>query len=197
MEIELPYHHGDLRKALLQAAEDLLEEQGLQAITWRAVARRVGVSHAAPRNHFDSLAGLLGDLAADGFERLAERSRCAMADGSSPQQRMHAFGQAYILFALDHPNLFALMFRSELLDRKSPRLREASAALMNMLAAAAGAKDEQAISLKSAQRMALAWAEVHGLAVLLIEGRLAPLIDRIAPPMTQKEFIRHIVSAQN
>lgn len=196
MESVVPYHHGDLRKALLQAAEELLEEQGIQAITWRAVARRAGVSHAAPRNHFDSLADLLSDLAADGFARLTDRANFAMADASGPQQRMHALGEAYARFALAHPNLFGVMFRNERLDRKSARLREASAALMDMLAAASGAGDNGALSIETAERMALAWAQVHGLAILLIDGRLAPLVDRVSPAITQSEFFQRVATPE-
>src|SRR5579875_3424668 len=111
------YHHGDLRNALLAAAEAILEREGLNGLTLRAVARAGGVSHAAPAHHFGDLTGLLSELAAAGFRRLAERFDAAMAaSGAEPDARLAAMGRAYVAFARAHPGLFTLMFRSERLD---------------------------------------------------------------------------------
>src|SRR6516162_5040850 len=76
-----PYHHGSLRKALLDAAERILEENGIQGLTLRAAAREAGVSHAAPKNHFGDLSGLLSELAARGFERLSASMLAQTNDG--------------------------------------------------------------------------------------------------------------------
>jgi AcrR family transcriptional regulator len=85
------YHHGDLREALLTAAEQLLHEEGLQGLTLRACARRAGVSHAAPKHHFEDLSDLLSEVAARSFDRLAERLEAARAAlGDEPDERVAA-----------------------------------------------------------------------------------------------------------
>src|SRR3954469_21951019 len=83
---ESPYHHGALRDALLTAAETVLERDGLQGLTLRAVAREAGVSHAAPTHHFGDLTGLLSELAAIGFRRFGAAMRSAAASGSTPRE---------------------------------------------------------------------------------------------------------------
>src|SRR6516225_1367699 len=101
------YHHGDLKSAVLLAAEKILERDGLQAVTLRAVARAVGVSHTAPKNHFGDLMGLLSERAAVGYLRfaaaLAEAVNAASGDA---HDRLNAMGWAYVAFARAHPKLF-------------------------------------------------------------------------------------------
>ena len=75
------YHHGSLREALLQAAERILERDGIKGLTLRAAAREAGVSHAAPKNHFGDLSGLLSELAAVGFERFVATLQAGVRDG--------------------------------------------------------------------------------------------------------------------
>src|SRR6185436_19505734 len=88
-----PYHHGDLRTAVLAAAEKILEKDGVDALTLRAVARAVGVSHTAPKNHFGDLEGLLSELAAVGYLRYGEALSDAMDEaGADPRLRMRAMG---------------------------------------------------------------------------------------------------------
>src|ERR1700749_4417332 len=121
-----PYHPGDLRTAVLAAAEKILEREGPDTLSLRAVARAVGVSHTAPKNHFGDLEGLLSELAAVGYRRYGEALVAAMdAAGVEPRIRMPAMGRAYVGFARAHPSLFLLMFRSERLDMSRPALREA------------------------------------------------------------------------
>ena len=119
------YHHGSLREALLQAAERILERDGIQGLTLRAAAREAGVSHAAPKNHFGDLSGLLSELAAVGFERFVAMMQANVRDGDPPAPRMAAIGRGYVTFARAHPGLFVLMFRSERLDMSRPALRAA------------------------------------------------------------------------
>ena len=92
------YHHGSLRAALLQAAERILERDGIQGLTLRAAAREAGVSHAAPKNHFGDLAGLLSELAAVGFERFVATMQGNVRDDDPPAQRMAAIGRGYVTF---------------------------------------------------------------------------------------------------
>lgn len=161
-----PYHHGDLRAALLTVAESILEHEGFQALTLRHIARTAGVSHAAPAYHFGDLAGLLSDLATAGYQRFG----AAMAQ---PSGGLHGMGRAYVAFATAHPNLFQLMFRSDRLDFTRPALRTASQAALTGLAIATASPDAS----QSLPNLAATWAIAHGLALLLIDGRLAVLTD--------------------
>jgi AcrR family transcriptional regulator len=170
------YHHGNLRQALLSAAEGILARHGLGALTLRAAAREAGVSHAAPAHHFGDLRGLLTELAAAGFDRLVERVQgAARAAGADARSHM---GRAYIAFARENPALFQLMFRSHALDQSSPRLREAAIGAFSSFAGKFGSDstDEQK-SVATAAAVARAWSLVHGFAFLSIDGRLKPLLQ--------------------
>jgi AcrR family transcriptional regulator len=167
------YHHGDLRNALLDAAENLLREQGAGTLTLRACAREAGVSHAAPAHHFGNLSGLLTALAAAGFERLSQyQERAAKKAGAGRNERMAAFGVAYIEFALDHPALFDLMFRDRRIDRKDAAYLEAvrrSTALVNSEIGQAVPSSREQANLQWLR----VWSLVHGYATLASTGALA------------------------
>src|SRR5277367_6340117 len=104
------YHHGALRGALIRAARDILESEGYEGLTLRAAARRVGVSQAAPYNHFADKAALLAAIAAQGFREFAAAMRQEMDAEVEPQARLNATGIAYVAFATSNPGLFKLMF---------------------------------------------------------------------------------------
>jgi len=173
-----PYHHGALHAALLAAAQDILESQGLAALTLRAAARAAGVSHAAPKNHFGDLTGLLSELAAVGYREFSEALRAAAAAAASgrPEQRFQAVGHAYVRFARERTAMFLLMFRGERLDMQRPQLREAveeaRAALAGETATRIGRDTRQPPNAAQVGRMVGAWSTVHGFAMLLIDGRL-------------------------
>jgi AcrR family transcriptional regulator len=177
------YHHGSLKEALLQAAERILEREGIQGLTLRAAAREAGVSHAAPKNHFGDLAGLLSELAAVGFNRFVAAMQASTREGESPDRRMEAIGRGYVAFARAHPGLFLLMFRGERLDFTRPSLRAAVDASAGMLSGAVearrGAKVEAELTLAQAASIVGPWSLVHGFAMLLIDGRLKPLMARL------------------
>ncbi len=178
-----PYHHGDLRAALLAAAEEIVNRDGVAGLTLRGVARDVGASHAAPKNHFDDLTGLVSELAAVGFNRFAERMEVAAAGRSSPEHKLNAIGRAYVEFALAEPGLFQLMFRGERLDKARPALHEAMLRAFGTLTgsvAAAHEGDPDAARVTRAHA-ARAWSVVHGFAILLLDDRLNPLLDANAP----------------
>jgi AcrR family transcriptional regulator len=183
------YHHGSLREALLRAAERILERDGIQGLTLRAAAREAGVSHAAPKNHFGDLSGLLSDLAAMGFERIAAAMASAPRDGDEPGARLIAVGRSYVAFARGHPGLFQLMYRSERLNMGRPALRDAVAAAGQVLFGAVGAvRGEQLtpnLTLLQGAHVASAWSLVHGFAMLLLDGRLA----RAMPPDTDPDVL--------
>lgn len=180
-----PYHHGALRAALLEAAEAMLERDGIQALTLRAAARVAGVSHAAPAHHFGDLTGLLSELAATGYARFRAALLAEMAAADpTPAHQLHAMGLGYVRFARGHPGLFLLMFRGERLDPERPALREAMEAAYGALAEAAAAAGHPPPAgsevLPASGRLAdvtAAWAIAHGLAMLLIDGRLRGLAE--------------------
>ena len=170
-----PYHHGDLKAAVLAAAEKILEMEGIDALTLRAVARAVGVSHTAPKNHFGDLEGLLSELAAVGYRRFGVALSGAMERaGADPRQRLKAMGLAYVAFARAHPNLFLLMYRGDRLDMNSLSLRDAientRQSLKNATTSVAPALPLAPLQL--AARATASWALVHGFALLLLDGRL-------------------------
>lgn len=177
------YHHGSLREALLQAAERILERDGIQRLTLRAAAREAGVSHAAPKNHFGDMTGLLSELAAVGFERFVATMQGDVGEEESPDRRLGAIGHGYVAFARAHPDLFLLMFRSERLDLSRPALRAAIDASARVLSGAVGArrgeKAEATLTLPQAASFVAAWSLVHGFAMLLLDGRLKPVLARL------------------
>ena len=179
------YHHGSLREALLQAAERILEREGIQGLTLRAAARQAGVSHAAPKNHFGDLSGLLSELAAVGFERFVAMLQANVRDGDPPGQRMAAIGRGYVTFARTYPGLFLLMFRGERLDMSRPALRAAMDTSGRVLSGAIGARRKEEVEAKltlpQAADIVGAWSLVHGFAMLLLDGRLKSLLARLPP----------------
>jgi AcrR family transcriptional regulator len=196
-----PYHHGSLRQALLRAAEHILEHDGVQGLTLRAAAREAGVSHAAPKNHFGDIKGLLSDLAAVGFERLAGTMRANVNADDEPRARMSALGQGYIAFARANPGLFLLMFRGERLDVTRPALRTAMDAAFGLLSGTVTESEnspgEAKLTLSRAARIAGAWSLVHGLSMLLLDGRLKPLISRLPAGTDDAALVVAIFSASD
>ncbi len=157
-----PYHHGDLRRALLDAAVARMADGGVAALSLRELARDVGVSHAAPTHHFGDKTGLLAALASEGFDLLAERL-------AATWQRTHDFrevGVAYVLFALDHPVHFSVMFDPESQRVHSKELSTARDKAYTMLAGPLRSLDATA----DRDIATAAWSIAHGLASLLLAG---------------------------
>lgn len=173
-----PYHHGDLRGALIKAAEAELAERGLEEFSLRGVARRAGVSHAAPAHHFHDTAGLLTALAAEGFRRFVQRQLQRQKKANpDPVSQMVASGLGYIDFAMAHPALFRLMFSSGRPEHASPELAAAANDAFDQLErdvtrmfAPQGGRPERGDVLE-------VWALTHGLADLLNGGRMKYLCE--------------------
>jgi AcrR family transcriptional regulator len=181
---DTPYHHGALRDALLQAAERVLERDGLAGLTLRAVAREAGVSHAAPTHHFGDLTGLVSELAAIGFRQFNAAMTAASPPGIPPIERGMARAKAYIAYAQAHPGMYGLMFRTERLDYSRPSLHEAAEASFSGLASAIAASrheqiEQQHLTLEQAAAIARAWSLVHGFTMLLLDGRLKDVLRRL------------------
>jgi len=179
------YHHGDLREALLAAAEDLLREEGLQGLTLRACARRAGVSHAAPKHHFNDVAELLSEVSARGFNRLTDALKSARENATDdPVERFVAVSRTYVYFARDYQALFRLMFRWDALAAEHQALvAAAQRTFAEMTNSITVQRDEPDVSpetlhLRIADRglqndVLIGWSHIHGYAQLLIEGQFS------------------------
>ena len=173
------YHHGALKEALLTAAETLLKQGGVQALTLRAIAREAGVSHGAPAHHFPDLSALLSDLAATGFTRLV-----ATLESAFETKTRYPAIKAYVKFAMENSAMFALMFREDRLDPSRPNLRDSRLAALAILSQAIGVPPTtDDFSLKELGAMTAAWSLAHGLAVLATDHRLNPIL-KAAPEGT-------------
>ncbi|MFE7127593.1 TetR/AcrR family transcriptional regulator [Streptomyces sp. NPDC057617] len=167
-----PYHHGDLRTALLRQAERTLAEHGADGLSLRELAREVGVSHAAPRRHFPDKRALLDALAEVGYERLGRRLDAALngAEGDVTE-RLVLFAQVYVEFAVEHRELLGLMHGPKEGSR-GDRLREANdrafAAPVRLLAEARARGDIDPDTTGRADMAVLAL--LQGLAVLAATG---------------------------
>jgi AcrR family transcriptional regulator len=194
-----PYHHGSLKQAMLEAAERILERDGIAGLTLRGAAREAGASHAAPKNHFGDLSGLLSELAAVGFNRFREAMLAEAEAAATPAERMRSAGRGYVRFARANPGLFLLMFRGERLDMQRPALRKAADEAIAVLAGA-GASEVPApteLTLDQAARMAGAWAGVHGLAMLLIDGRLDAVLKRLPEGVTEDDLLARLLGPES
>jgi len=170
-----PYHHGDLRRALLDSALLMLGEPGgIGLLTLREVARRAGVSHAAPYRHFPSKEALLAEVAEEGFRRLNEEMlRRAETAGEDGLRRLSELGVGYVAFAAQFPAHFQVMF-STTLSSPHPALEEAGKAAFGTLLDSI-IQCQKAGLMRARDPMALAvtnWGLVHGLAQLIIHGQL-------------------------
>ena len=154
------YHHGDLRNALLEAARALLEEGPLADLSLRAVARRAGVSHAAPYRHFPNHEALLVELAVEGFAELRAGIAAVAPQSSAESDRIAKIGAAYMRFAASRPALARLMFGPQLPNRE--RFAELGAAADSIGIEIGDALHDPALGLA-------VWAAVHGLAMLILE----------------------------
>jgi len=175
-----PYHHGDLRRTLVDAAFALVTEEQDWGFSLREVSRRAGVSHTAAYNHFAEKRDLLAAVAAQGFDLLRARMSDAVAKAATPDGWFMASGHAYVGFAVEQPALYRLMFGQTLAARYADRpqgLRAAGAAAKAVLeeivvrGARAGrfavAPDDRAAL---AAAVLTSWSVVHGLSTLIIDG---------------------------
>ncbi|KGF68023.1 hypothetical protein LL06_19110 [Hoeflea sp. BAL378] len=173
------YHHGDLRAALLKAAEAVLAETGVHGFSLRAVAKRVGVSHSAPAHHFGDAKGLLDALATEGFRRFlaAMEARQAAEPSGDPRARLHASGLGYLDFALGSPALFRLMFSDDKPAPKSQQLADAAkASFLHLVDGVARLRGVSPYDNAAAMTDVMAiWSMVHGFSELFISGRLGPV----------------------
>lgn len=163
-----PYHHGELRSAVLTAALEVIEESGTARLSLRDLARRAGVSHAAPAHHFGDKAGLLTAIATQGYDRLADVLEAA-ADNDDPLLDM---GVAYVGFATEHRAYFEVMFRPDLYDADDPGMQAAAGRAETALAEGVGTKVGGGRGHSQEVAGVAAWSLVHGFATLWLAGAL-------------------------
>jgi AcrR family transcriptional regulator len=184
------YHHGDLRQALIDAASEMVREEGLSNLSLRKIARRVGVTHSAPYRHFEDKRALVAALAEAGFAELHDYMVRERDDQEgTPTEALYALGLAYVLFAADKPYYFRLMFGPEVRDEKRyPKLAEAHDAAFALLhRAVEDCQNAGLIRDGSPQKHArTCWTLVHGIASLCVND----LIDN-----SSRETIEEVVRA--
>lgn len=172
------YHHGDLQAALVSEGVALVESEGVDALSLREVARRAGVSPTAVYRHFPDKRALVGALAAEALRRLGEAQRDAAEAAGGGPAGFSATGRAYVRFALANPGLFRLTYADCDLPRSAFDGDDLASELLIGNARQLAGGDEQ-----KAQRLALqAWAVAHGLAMLMLDGRVSPedaIIDSV------------------
>jgi AcrR family transcriptional regulator len=162
------YNHGDLRAALLDAADGLLDEGGVEAVSLREVARRTGVTATATYRHFSDKESLLAALALRGFQAFGMALQKGAAKSDNPLASM---GQTYVRFALARPGRFRLMFGPAVADRdRHPELKAAVEAVTQGFGQAIQSRsDLDAAPAVTALRL---WSMIHGLCHLLLDGML-------------------------
>lgn len=168
------YHHGDLRRALLDEALRTIQEGGVDALTLRTIGLRLGVSRTALYRHFADKRALLSSVATEGFRLLTERLVAAWNAGGV--RGFNAMGTAYIRFAMANPSHYRVMFGGFVDDR--PRdadlVRESTAAFQALVDAIVALQKEGVVRKDDPQQLAqFIWAAVHGVSMLIIDGQLA------------------------
>ncbi len=180
------YHHGDLRQAMIEAAEAVLAEKGVGGFTLRECARRAGVSPAAPAHHFGNLVGLLTAIATLGFDDLSNTMEAAVADAvSDGRDRLAAIAEAYLAVALARPGRFRVVFGRLGLKREDEQLRQAGIRAFGILVRetklALGRQDaEDAPTLLPSSyaedadlgTILFVWSLTHGFSTMLVDGQL-------------------------
>lgn len=167
------YHHGDLPRQLLAYAAEMAAQTGPESITLRELARRTGVTHAAPTHHFGTRRGLLTALATEGF---------GLINGALSRHRgqLHEMGVAYVMWALDHPGHYAVMWQPRLLDESSAELNAVRGRAWELLSGAVAACEQTADAPQAQADALAAFAVVHGLSSIWLSGALAPPADAAA-----------------
>jgi AcrR family transcriptional regulator len=169
-----PYHHGNLRRALLDEALATIRAEGVHALTLREIGARVGVSRTALYRHFADKRALLTAVATEGFRALREQLVAAWEEGGRGPAAFHAMGQAYIRFAVANPPHYSVMFGGFVEPAREPELAaEAGGAFQALVDALSTLKRDRVVRGDDTVLMAkFVWSVVHGVAMLAIDGQL-------------------------
>lgn len=169
------YHHGDLKNALIQAGIEILSKEGIQALSLRSVAKRAGVSHAAPYAHFADKQALIAAIAAEGYKKLYHRLSSAQQAEAEPLPRLTATAHAYLQFALDEPDHFRITFAGVVeAEQNYPEYVEQSKQCFGLVVEVVAACQEKGLfAEKDTQLVAVSvWSCIHGFVQLLLSNQL-------------------------
>jgi AcrR family transcriptional regulator len=176
-KLPVPYHHGDLRRALLVEAARTIREEGIEAVTLRAVGARLGVSRTALYRHFADKSALLAAVAREGFQRFREDLTEAWTEAGGGRPGFAAMGRAYVRFALANSSHYRVMFGNfrDLSTRDPELAADASAAFQVLVGALVTLQKDSLVRPDEILTLArYIWATVHGIAMLAIDGQLGP-----------------------
>lgn len=167
-----PYHHGDLRRAIIDTAMQMLTEEGDWQFTLREIARRAGVSHAAPYKHFPDKAALLAEIALIGFDRLHEALAASQSTSADVSLTLAAMSHAYLEFGHANPALYRLMFGGDV--GKDVHLDERALGPFELLISVLERGQAAGLIRKRPVRgqATACWSQLHGLTMLMLDGRL-------------------------
>ncbi len=187
------YHHGDLKNALIQAGIEILSKEGMQALSLRAVAKKAGVSHAAPYAHFADKQALIAAIAAEGYKKLYHQLVAAQRPQDDPFSRLIALAQAYLRFAIDEPDHFRITFAGVVeAEQNYPDYVEQSKQCFSLVVAVAGDCQVAGILRSDDARLAAVslWASIHGFIQLLLGNQLPGAL--LAQFSTEDLFRAHL-----
>jgi AcrR family transcriptional regulator len=185
--------HGDLRTELLREGIKLLDSQGIEGVTIRAVARKVGVAHSAPANHFHSRSAMLTAIAAMIFADLADLSVEAATHGTKePEQAIYNFAETWFQFAFDTPNRYQLLWRRQLIDHDDPALaREMDRVYSTLLALLSQNQMKRRVDTET-NAIAI-WSMIHGYISLRLDGNLVAAEDAVTKLPRSKAIMMSLI----
>ena len=191
----MSYHHGDLKNALIEAGAEILSKEGVTGLSMRRVAQKVGVSQAAPYAHFADKQALIAAIATEGYQRLYEALRAAIARGGDDAERQLVEGAwTYVEFALEHASLFKVTMSNVVEKQKEyPAFVEVSQNSFALVLAVAEACQKAGLLRPGPSMLAAVslWSAIHGLVVLLLEDQLGhAVLDRFSA----REMLRAILT---
>lgn len=182
------YHHGNLREELLKVAMGILDESGIEAVTIRQVARKAGVGHSAPANHFADKRALLTQLAIDIFVSLGELiKRDLQVAPQGLSEKVRVFTDTLIEFGLSQPNRYRLLWRRDYLDNDSVELNGAMDVIYDALLATLATSKESNVSVES-KAIAL-WSMLQGYVTMRIDGNLEAKKDEVSGNDRQQAIV--------
>jgi AcrR family transcriptional regulator len=193
-----PYHHGDLRRAVIETAMAMLHEAKGWQFTLREVARRAGVSNAAPYKHFPDKAALLSEMALIGFDRLREALTAAKpARPKSLRDQFFTVARAYVRFGTSNPALYRLMFSGDAGKAVDVHLSERALVAFGVIIELLERGQTEGVLRKSDVRgqAAACWAQVHGITMLTIDGLFLP--EKLGPNPLDTALISLLEGLEN
>lgn len=185
-----PYHHGDLRRAVIETAMGMLDEDKGWQFTLREVARRAGVSHAAPYKHFPDKAALLSEMALIGFDKLRQLLMRARSRGrESIRDEFFAMARAYVRFGTSNPALYRLMFSADAGKPADVHMDERALAAFRLVIELLERGQSEGVLRKHDLRgqATACWAQLHGITLLTIDGLLLP--EKVGPNVLENAVV--------